>query len=150
MGVENMDDIVAVAAEVGSFRTLLRAVEAAELVELLQNVGPFTVFAPTDEAFAQLPAGSLEALLSDRETLRSILTYHVVPGRLTLETIFRNGGSRPATANGQALTIEVVEGDVRVNEARMIAADVMASNGVVHVIDAVVLPQKAMQARLAD
>ena len=133
-------DIVQVATDVGSFTTLIAALDAAGLSEVLQGDGPFTVFAPTDEAFAQLPAGTIEALLADTETLASILTYHVVPGRVTSSDIVSSGGARPATVQGQALTIEVVGGMVRVDGATVTMADVAASNGVIHVIDAVVLP----------
>jgi uncharacterized surface protein with fasciclin (FAS1) repeats len=138
-----MKDIVAVAVDAGSFTTLLAAVKAAGLVETLQGVGPFTVFAPTDAAFAQLPAGTLEALLQDKEQLKAILTYHVVPGRVTAAEVTGMGRARPRTVNGQALDIRVEEGKVRVDGATVTAADVHASNGVIHVIDRVVLPKAA-------
>jgi uncharacterized surface protein with fasciclin (FAS1) repeats len=133
-------NIVQVAAEAGSFTTLLAAAEAAGLVGVLQGAGPYTVFAPTDEAFAQLPAGTIEALLADTETLASILTYHVVPGRIRSADIVRSGGAQPVTVQGQSLTIEFVNGAVRIGDATVIAADVEASNGVIHVIDTVLLP----------
>ncbi|CAN5889919.1 fasciclin domain-containing protein [soil metagenome] len=142
-GERAMKNIVAVATEAGSFQTLLTAAQAAGLAEVLQGPGPFTVFAPTDEAFAALPKGTIEALLTDKEALRAILTYHVVPGRLTAEEILRVGGSIPATVNGQSLSIRVEEGKVKVDDATVISADVMASNGIIHVIDAVVLPKQA-------
>jgi uncharacterized surface protein with fasciclin (FAS1) repeats len=136
-------DIVAVAVGAGSFETLVAAVKAAGLVETLQGAGPFTVFAPTDAAFAKLPAGTVEALLADPEALRAVLTYHVVPGRVMAADVIRTNGGTPATVQGQALTIRVVDGKVMVDGATVVAADVAASNGVIHVIDTVVLPKPA-------
>jgi uncharacterized surface protein with fasciclin (FAS1) repeats len=133
-------DIVTVATEAGSFTTLLAAVQAAGLVETLQGPGPFTVFAPTDEAFAKLPAGTVEALLANPEALRAVLTYHVVPGRVMAADVVRSNGGTPQTVQGQTLRIRVVDGKVMVNDATVVAADVSASNGVIHVIDTVVLP----------
>jgi uncharacterized surface protein with fasciclin (FAS1) repeats len=133
-------DLVTVAVEAGSFTTLVKAVEAAGLVEVLRGEGPFTVFAPTDEAFARLPEGTLESLLGDPEGLREILTYHVVPGRITAEQVVGMGGAEPATVQGGSLSIVVRDGGVYVDGARVVSADVMASNGVIHVIDAVILP----------
>ena len=135
-------DIVAVAIENGSFTTLVAALKAAGLVETLQGKGPFTVFAPTDAAFAKLPKGTVEALLADKAQLTAILTYHVVPGKVTAADVIRMGTGNPATVNGQTLAIAVTDGKVRVNDATVVAADVMASNGVIHVIDTVVLPKK--------
>jgi uncharacterized surface protein with fasciclin (FAS1) repeats len=135
--------IVDVAAQAGTFTTLLAAVEAAGLAPVLRGEGPFTVFAPTDEAFAQLPAGTLDALLADPARLATILTYHVVPGRVMAADVVATGGARPATVQGETLTIEVQGGKVRVDGATVTAADVEASNGVIHVIDAVVLPDAA-------
>jgi uncharacterized surface protein with fasciclin (FAS1) repeats len=132
--------IVDVAVEAGSFGTLVQAVEAAGLVETLSGGGPFTVFAPTDEAFAQLPEGTLESLLADREALRAVLTYHVVPGRVKAEDVVSAERLSPATVQGDRLSVRVEDGAVRVDEATVIQADVEASNGVIHVIDAVVLP----------
>jgi uncharacterized surface protein with fasciclin (FAS1) repeats len=133
-------DIVAVAVGAGTFQTLVAAVQAAGLVETLQGAGPFTVFAPTDEAFAKLPAGTVEKLLADPAALRKVLTYHVVPGKVMAADVLRAGSANPATVQGQALTIRVEGGKVRVDGATVIAADVAASNGVIHVIDTVVLP----------
>jgi uncharacterized surface protein with fasciclin (FAS1) repeats len=133
-------DIVAVATEAGSFTTLVAAVQAAGLVETLQGPGPFTVFAPTDEAFAKLPAGTVEALLADPEALRAVLTYHVVPGRVMAADVVRSNGGTPETVQGQTLRLRVVDGKVMVNDATVVGADVRASNGVIHVIDTVVLP----------
>jgi uncharacterized surface protein with fasciclin (FAS1) repeats len=133
-------DLVQVATEAGSFTTLLKAVEAAGLVDVLRGEGPFTVFAPTDEAFAKLPAGTVEALLADREQLVAVLTYHVVPGRVMAEDVVRAGRAEPATVQGERLRVVVRDGKVYVDGASVIAADVTASNGVIHVIDSVVLP----------
>ncbi len=134
------NDIVAVASGAGTFNTLVAAVKAAGLVETLQGAGPFTVFAPTDEAFAKLPAGTVEALLADKEKLAAILTYHVVPGKVMAADIVNAGGSKPATVNGATVNVTVREGQVYVNDARVATADVAASNGVIHVIDAVIMP----------
>ena len=134
-------DIVAVAVEAGSFETLVAAVKAAGLVETLQGPGPFTVFAPTDAAFAKLPAGTVESLLKDPAALRNVLTYHVVPGRVMAADVVKSNGGTPATVQGQSLTIRVVDGKVMVDGATVVTADVAASNGVIHVIDTVVLPK---------
>ncbi len=134
------NDIVAVAVGAGSFNTLVAAVKAAGLVETLQGAGPFTVFAPTDEAFAKLPAGTVEALLADKEKLAAILTYHVVPGKVMAADIVNAGGAKPATVNGATVNVTVRDGQVYVNDAKVATADVPASNGVIHVIDAVIMP----------
>ena len=136
-------DIVGVAVEAGSFTTLVAALKAAGLVETLQGKGPFTVFAPTDAAFAKLPKGTVEALLADKARLAAILTYHVVPGKVTAADVMKMGRGNPATVNGQSLAINVSNGKVYVNDATVVTADVMATNGVIHVIDTVVLPAKA-------
>ena len=117
----------------------MTAVKAAGLVETLQGKGPFTVFAPTDEAFAKLPAGTLDELLkpANREKLKGILTYHVVSGKVLAADVKT---MKAKTVNGQELTIKVEGGTVRVNNAKVVKTDVLASNGVIHVIDAVVLP----------
>jgi len=133
-------NIVEVAVAAGSFTTLVTAVQAAGLAEVLQGPGPFTVFAPTDAAFAKLPAGTVEGLLADTETLAAILTYHVVPGRVTSADIVRTNGAQPATVQGETLNIQVVNGQVRVDGATVTTADIPASNGIIHVIDTVVLP----------
>ena len=132
-------DIVETAIEAGTFQTLAAALTAAELVEVLQGEGPFTVFAPTDEAFAKLPAGTVESLLQpeNRDALIGILTYHVVPGRVTAEQVV--GLDKAATVNGAEVSIDASNG-VRINDSNVVAADVWASNGVIHVIDAVLLP----------
>jgi uncharacterized surface protein with fasciclin (FAS1) repeats len=131
-------DIIDIASGNENFSTLVAAVSAAGLVETLQGEGPFTVFAPTDEAFAALPEGTVEALLEDIPTLTSILTYHVVPGEVMSGDL--EDGMTAETVNGQSITIGV--GDtVTVDGATVIDADIEASNGVIHVIDAVIMPE---------
>jgi uncharacterized surface protein with fasciclin (FAS1) repeats len=133
-------DIVDVAVSAGSFNTLAAALEAAGLVDTLKGDGPFTVFAPTDAAFAKLPEGTVEALLlpENREQLTAILTYHVVAGKVTSDQVIALDSA--TTVNGQDVTIRVDAGNVRIDNATVAAADVMASNGVIHVIDQVILP----------
>jgi uncharacterized surface protein with fasciclin (FAS1) repeats len=133
-------DIVAVASGAGSFKTLVAAVKAAGLVETLQGKGPFTVFAPTDEAFAKLPAGTVEDLLKpeNKEKLKGILLYHVVPGKVMAADVKT---MKAKTAGGKELSIKVEGGSVMVDNAKVVKTDVAASNGVIHVIDAVVLPK---------
>lgn len=132
-------DIVATAAEAGDFTTLLAAAEAAGLVETLSGEGPLTVFAPTDAAFEALPEGTVEELLlpENQERLAQILTYHVVAGEVMSSDL--SDGMEAETVEGGTLTISLEDG-VMVNEATVIAADVAASNGVIHVIDAVLIP----------
>lgn len=132
--------IVDVAVAAGQFETLVAAVKAAGLAETLSGTGPFTVFAPSDAAFAKLPAGTVEGLLADKAKLTSILTFHVVPGRVTAADIVRMGGATPKTVNGQTVNVTVRDGKVYVNGAQVVTADVGASNGVIHVIDAVLMP----------
>ncbi len=134
-------DIVTVAVDAGIFKTLVAAVQAADLVATLEGPGPFTVFAPTDAAFAKLPAGTVEALLADKKKLAAILTYHVVPGRIAAGDVMRAGSARPKTVNGAVLNVRVVNGKVMVDDATVTTADVNASNGVIHIIDTVVLPK---------
>jgi len=131
-------DIVDTAVGAGSFTTLAKALQAAGLVETLKGAGPFTVFAPTDEAFAKLPAGTLEALLKDTEKLRGILTYHVVPGKVMASDVVKLDSAK--TVNGKPLSIEASGGSVTVGGAKVVKADIACSNGVIHVIDTVVLP----------
>lgn len=131
-------DIVQTATAAGSFRTLLKAVAAADLTEVLNGSGPFTVFAPTDEAFAAVPKEELEALLKDKEKLSAVLTYHVVPGRLVAANVGKRRTMK--TAQGEELTIGAREGQVKINEAKVVKTDILCSNGVIHVIDAVLLP----------
>ena len=131
-------DIVDTAAAAGSFNTLLAAATAAGLVDTLKGDGPFTVFAPTDDAFAALPEGTVEALLADPEALAGILTYHVVPGAVMSTDLVDD--MKAGTVNGAEITIDLDDG-VMVNDATVVAADVEASNGVIHVIDKVLLPK---------
>src|SRR5580698_5268343 len=139
-GTASAADIVDTAVA-GKFNTLVAAVKAAGLVDTLKGPGPFTVFAPTDEAFAKLPAGTLETLLQpeNKAKLRSILLYHVVPGRVTAEEVVKLDSAK--TAEGQSLAIKVVNGDVMVNNAHVTKTDIATSNGVIHVIDTVLLPK---------
>ena len=131
-------DIVETAIDAGSFETLVTAVDAAGLVETLKGEGPYTVFAPTDEAFGALPEGTVEGLLEDTETLTSILTYHVVPAEVpSSELAGQTVTAR--TVNGEKLTIDGRDG-VSVNGANVVQADVEASNGIIHVIDSVLMP----------
>jgi len=130
-------DIVDTAKSAGSFNTLLAAIEAAGLTETLKGKGPFTVFAPTDEAFAKLPAGTVEALLKDKEKLAKILTYHVVPGTVMAKDV---KPGKVTTVEGSKLNITKGSTGVKVDSANVVATDVVATNGVIHVIDSVVLP----------
>ena len=130
--------IVDVAIAAGKFKTLVAAVQAAGLVETLQGPGPFTVFAPTDEAFAKLPPGTVEALLKDKAKLAAILTYHVVSGAIGSDQVVKLKSAR--TVNGKDVSIMVMDGRVMVGRAHVITTDIKASNGVIHVIDAVLLP----------
>jgi len=131
-------NIVTTAAGAGHFETLVTAVRAAGLEDALTGDGPFTVFAPTDEAFARLPEGTLEALLEDTDALSAILTYHVVAGnKLAADVV---GASHLDTLNGEALHIQVNDGVVEIAGAQVIETDIAAGNGVIHVIDAVMLP----------
>ena len=134
---EAPQDIVDTAIAAGSFETLVQAVQAAGLVDALKAEGPFTVFAPTDEAFAQLPEGTLETLLKDKAQLTAVLTYHVVPGKLMAADVVKQTTAK--TLQGTSVTIDSSSG-VRIDEARVIKADIETSNGVIHVIDAVILP----------
>jgi uncharacterized surface protein with fasciclin (FAS1) repeats len=132
-------DIVDTAVEAGSFTTLATALQAAGLVDVLKGEGPFTVFAPTDEAFAKLPEGTIEALLADTEALTKVLTYHVVPGAVKAEQVL--GLSEATTVEGSAIAIEIVDGKVVLNgSSTVVTTDIETSNGVIHVIDTVILP----------
>lgn len=133
-------DIVAVAKAAGGFETLLAAATAADLVGVLQGDGPFTVFAPTDEAFAQIPAAQLQALLADKDALQKVLLYHVVPGRVSASQVV--GLDMAETANGQSVNITVSGSSVMINDANVVATDIAASNGIIHVIDRVILPAR--------
>ncbi len=133
-------DIVAVASGAGNFKTLVAAVKAAGLVETLQGTGPFTVFAPTDEAFAKLPKGTLDDLLKpeNKAKLAGILTYHVLSGKVMAADVKT---MKAKTVNGQTLDVVAEDGKVTVNKAKVIATDVAASNGVIHAIDTVLMPK---------
>src|SRR5512141_2069175 len=133
-------DIVDTAVQAGSFNTLAQALKAADLVDTLKGQGPFTVFAPTDEAFRKLPPGTVEVLLKpeNKEQLRSILTYHVVPGRVTASDVVKLTSAK--TVSGQEVRISVLKGVVRVNDAKVTKADLAASNGLIHVVDRVIVP----------
>jgi uncharacterized surface protein with fasciclin (FAS1) repeats len=139
--VAHAKDIVDTAASAGSFKTLVAAIEAAGLAETLKGPGPFTVFAPTDEAFAKLPAGTVETLLKpeNKDKLVQILTYHVVPGKVMSDDV-AGKTAEAKTVEGSTLEVDAREGDVMVDEARVVQADIAADNGVIHVIDTVVMP----------
>ena len=136
-------DIVTTAVKAGSFNTLVAAVKAAGLVETLQGDGPFTVFAPTDEAFAKLPEGTVENLLKpeNRDQLVAILTYHVVPGKVLAQDVVKIDSA--TTVQGQNVQIKVGEAGVSVDGANVVKTDIETSNGVIHVIDSVILPAKS-------
>ncbi len=131
-------DIVDTAIGAGSFKTLVTAIQAAGLVDTLKGKGPFTVFAPTDEAFAKLPPGTVEGLLKDKAKLASILTYHVVPASVMAKDV-KPGDVK--TVNGKSIKVTATGGKVMVNDATVTTTDVAASNGVIHVIDTVLLPK---------
>ena len=133
-------DIVDIAAGAGTFQTLVAAVTAADLVETLKGDGPFTVFAPTDEAFAALPAGTVESLLKpeNKDQLVAILTYHVVPGKVMAAQVA--DGASATTVQGTDVDFTVSYGTVKVDGATVTTADIEASNGVIHVIDSVIMP----------
>ncbi len=137
-GASNDSDIVETAAEAGTFETLLAALEAAGLTDALKGDGPFTVFAPTDEAFDALPEGTVEGLLQDPDALAQILTYHVVSGEYMASDVAGMGHAE--TLQGGHLSISASDYGVRINDASVVTADIEASNGVIHVIDAVLIP----------
>ena len=132
-------DIVDTAVAAGDFSTLVTAVKAAGLVETLKGEGPFTVFAPTDAAFEKVPTDTLNALLADKAALANVLTYHVVAGNVMAADVVKLTSA--VTVQGQAVSIEVKDGKVYVDGAQVVATDIKASNGVIHVIDAVILPK---------
>jgi uncharacterized surface protein with fasciclin (FAS1) repeats len=134
-------NLVETAVAAGSFKTLAKALQAADLVNTLTGPGPFTVFAPTDEAFAKLPAGTLESLLKpeNKEKLRRILTYHVVAGKVMAADVVKLQSAK--AVSGDTIAVSLQGGVVRIDSARVTTADVAASNGVIHVIDAVILPK---------
>ena len=133
-------DIVDTAGAAGDFTTLAAALQAGGLVDTLKSDGPFTVFAPTDAAFAKLPEGTVESLLlpENRDQLVAILTYHVVPGKVKAADVVKLDSAK--TANGSDVRIHVEDGSVFINDSRVVATDIGASNGVIHVVDTVILP----------
>lgn len=134
-------DIVDTAVAAGSFKTLAAALQAAGLVDTLKGNGPFTVFAPTDEAFAKLPAGTVENLLKpeNKEKLKAVLTYHVVPGKVTAAQVTNLKSAK--TVQGSEARVSVSGGKVKIDNANVVKTDVMAKNGVIHVIDTVIMPR---------
>jgi len=132
-------DIVETAIAAGQFTTLVTAVKEAGLVEALKGDGPFTVFAPTDDAFAALPEGTLEKLLADKDMLIAVLTYHVVPGNVKASDVMKL--SEAETLQGQSVTVTTHDTNVVIDGAKVVQADIMTSNGVIHVIDRVILPE---------
>lgn len=135
-------DIVDTAVAAGSFKTLVAAVKAAGLVDTLKSDGPFTVFAPTDEAFAKLPAGTVESLLKpeNKDKLIAVLTYHVIPGKVLAADAIKADGKSVKTVQGSSVKVKVTDGSVYIDKAKVVKADILTSNGVIHVIDTVILP----------
>jgi uncharacterized surface protein with fasciclin (FAS1) repeats len=131
-------DIVTTAVEAGSFTTLAKALQAADLVDVLKGKGPYTVFAPTDEAFAKLPEGALANLLANPDKLKKVLLLHVVPGRVMASDVVKLQSAK--TVEGSELSIKVHSNNVMVNDSNVTKTDIVASNGVIHVIDRVILP----------
>ncbi|MCP2514610.1 fasciclin domain-containing protein [Achromobacter mucicolens] len=138
LGTAHAADIVDTAKSAGSFNTLVTAVQAAGLVDTLKGPGPYTVFAPTDEAFAKVPKDKLDALLKDKAALTKVLTYHVVPGKVMAKDV---KPGKVKTVEGSSLTIAVNGGSVTVDNAKVVKTDVAADNGVIHVIDTVLMPK---------
>ena len=136
---QDKKDIVDTAVAAGSFNTLVTAVQAAGLVETLKSAGPFTVFAPTDEAFAKVPKAKLDALLNDKEALKKVLLYHVVAGNVGSAQVVKLKSAK--TVNGQEVKITVKGGKVMVDNATVVKTDIATSNGTIHVIDTVILPK---------
>jgi len=135
-----MHDIIDTAVAAGSFNTLAAALTAANLVDTLKGAGPFTVFAPTDEAFAKLPAGTVESLLNDIPKLTAVLTYHVIAGQVMAADVMTMDGQAAATVNGATLAISTKDG-VKLNDTtNVVTTDIVCTNGVIHVIDTVLLP----------
>ena len=134
-------DIVTIAVEAGTFNTLATALTEANLIETLKGEGPFTVFAPTDEAFAKLPEGTVETLLKDKEALTNILLYHVVSGNVSSSEVVKLDAA--TTIAKSDVSINVKDGKVFINDSQVTTADVMASNGVIHIIDTVLIPESS-------
>ena len=143
-------NIVETAVEAGSFKTLAAALQAAGLVDALQGEGPFTVFAPTDDAFAKLPAGTIDNLLKpeNKDALVGVLTYHVVPGKVLAKDVVKVTGA--TTLNGQRIDVKVQEGAVKIDNSQVVKTDIQCSNGVIHVIDTVLLPASDNLAATAE
>jgi len=139
LGAQSDKDIVDTAVAAGSFETLVTAVKAAGLVDTLKGKGPFTVFAPTDDAFAKLPEGTLESLLKDTDKLKAILLYHVVAGKVMAADVVKLSSAK--TVEGQEVMVKVSGAKVMVNNANVTKTDIETSNGVIHVIDTVLLPK---------
>ena len=137
LGSAHAKDIVDTAVAAGSFKTLATALQAAGLVDTLKGKGPFTVFAPTDEAFAKVPKADLDALLKDKAKLTAVLTYHVVPGKVMAADV---KAGKVKTVQGSELTVSTT-GGVKVHAANVVKTDIAASNGVIHVIDSVIMPK---------
>ncbi len=135
-----MQDIIDTAVAAGSFKTLAAALTAAKLVDTLKGAGPFTVFAPSDEAFAKLPAGTVESLLNDIPKLTAILTYHVVAGKVMAADVMTMDGQSAATVNGATVSISTKDGVKLNGTATVVATDIQCNNGVIHVIDTVLIP----------
>lgn len=133
-----MPDLVETAVNAGNFNTLAKAVEAAELVEILKSPGPYTVFAPTDDAFAKLPPGTLDSLLQDIPKLKKILMYHVANGDVRSDDLIQIDHAE--TLEGSIVAVDSADGKVKVNDANVLKTDILTDNGVIHVIDAVLMP----------
>ena len=134
-------DIVDTAVAAGSFKTLATALTEAGLIDTLKSAGPFTVFAPTDEAFAKIPKAKLDTLLKDKAALTKVLTYHVVKGSVMADQVVKMNGKSVATVEGSTVKIGVKGGKVMVNNANVVKTDIACSNGVIHVIDTVIMPK---------
>ena len=140
--MSNTKDLVDTAVGAGSFKTLVTAVTKAKLVDTLKGAGPFTVFAPTDEAFAKVPKATLDALLADPEKLKAVLLFHVVAGKVMAADVLKmKDGTEVKTVNGQSFKLHLQGGTVKIDGATVVKTDVEASNGVIHVIDSVILPK---------
>ncbi len=137
-GTMEKKDIVDTAVAAGNFKTLAKALTEAGLIDTLKGPGPFTVFAPTDEAFAKLPPGTVEGLLKDKEKLKAVLTYHVVSGKVMAADVSKMSSAK--TVQGADVAVKVSGGNVTINDAKVIKADIEAKNGVIHVVDTVLLP----------
>jgi len=133
-------DIIDTATGAGNFSALVSAVKAADLVDTLKGDGPFTVFAPTDGAFAKIPSAQLKALLADKQALTRVLTYHVVPGKIMAQEVMNMG--RASTVQGQSIDISVESNKVFVDAAQILTTDIKASNGIIHAIDTVIMPDQ--------